>query len=64
MIESVAGIRIFHDYLRERSPSEERLETIIELEKRYCQVEPHWRLGRYLHYIIRHADSAGPEETF
>lgn len=64
VIESVAGIRIFHDYLRERAPSEERLETIIELEKRYCQVEPHWRLGRYLHYMIRHADSAGPEETF
>ncbi|WP_110657745.1 methyltransferase domain-containing protein [Salinicola halimionae] len=55
VIESVAGIRIFHDYLRERSPSEAQLATIIELEKRYCQVEPHWRLGRYLHYLIRPA---------
>jgi len=64
VIESVAGIRIFHDYLRERSPSEAQLATIIELEKRYCQIEPHWRLGRYLHYVIRHANSASPEETF
>ncbi|MDH4572519.1 methyltransferase domain-containing protein [Salinicola acroporae] len=62
VIESVAGIRIFHDYLRERSPSEAQLETIIELEKRYCRVEPHWRLGRYLHYLIRRADGTDPEE--
>jgi len=56
VIESVAGVRIFHDYLRERSPSAAQLETIIELEKRYCQTDPHWRLGRYLHYLIRPAD--------
>ncbi|MAM59071.1 MAG: SAM-dependent methyltransferase [Salinicola sp.] len=63
VIESVAGIRIFHDYLRERSPSEAQLATIIELEKRYCRVEPHWRLGRYLHYLIRRADGTPLEET-
>ncbi|WP_110643517.1 methyltransferase domain-containing protein [Salinicola sp. CPA57] len=53
VIESVSGVRIFHDYLRERSPTESQLETIIELEKRHCQNDPHWRLGRYLHYLIR-----------
>ncbi|GHB34741.1 methyltransferase domain-containing protein [Salinicola rhizosphaerae] len=53
VIESVTGVRIFHDYLRERAPDEAALAKVIALEKRYCQVEPHWRLGRYLHYLIR-----------
>lgn len=52
-IEQVAGVRVFHDYLREKDISGERLAKLLELEKRYCQVEPHWRLGRYLHYLIR-----------
>lgn len=51
-IESVTGVRIFHDYLAERHPAPEQLEKIIELERRYCQQEPHWRLGRYLHYTL------------
>lgn len=63
VIESVSGVRIFHDYLRERTPSEAQLETIIELEKRHCRTDPHWRLGRYLHYLIRPEadDSIRPE---
>lgn len=56
VIESVTGVRIFHDYLRERAPDEIALAKVIALEKRYCQVEPHWRLGRYLHYLIRPED--------
>ncbi|WP_110678910.1 methyltransferase domain-containing protein [Salinicola sp. RZ23] len=57
-IERVAGVRIFHDYLREREPSEADLAKLIALERRYCETEPHWRLGRYLHYLIRPAGSA------
>ncbi len=53
VIEQVSGVRVFHDYLGERGIGGERLETLIALEKRYCQSEPYWRLGRYLHYRIR-----------
>lgn len=53
VIEHVAGIRIFHDYLREREPDGETLARLFELERRYCDSDPHWRLGRYLLYSVR-----------
>lgn len=52
VVEHVAGIRIFHDYLREREPDGETLARLLELERRYCDVDPHWRLGRYLLYSV------------
>ncbi|MHB0774586.1 methyltransferase domain-containing protein [Halomonas sp. WWR20] len=51
-IEHVAGIRVFHDYLREREPDAATLKQLFELERRYCDTEPYWRLGRYLLYSI------------
>lgn len=56
VIEQVSGVRIFHDYLRDRALSDAQFERLVELEKRYCRIDPHWRLGRYLHYLIRAAD--------
>lgn len=53
IVEHVAGIRVFHDYLRERDPDETALARLFELERRYCDVDPHWRLGRYLLYSVR-----------
>ncbi|KXS38653.1 methyltransferase domain-containing protein [Modicisalibacter tunisiensis] len=52
VVEHVAGIRVFHDYLREREPDATTLAQLLELEHRYCDVEPHWRLGRYLLYSV------------
>ncbi|WP_224419815.1 MULTISPECIES: methyltransferase domain-containing protein [Modicisalibacter] len=57
VVEHVAGIRIFHDYLRHPEPDETELARLIELERRYCDVEPHWRLGRYLLYHVRKPES-------
>lgn len=51
-VHRVTGIRIFHDYLRERHPDEETLTQLFELEQRYAETEPFWRLGRYLHYSV------------
>ena len=51
-IRSVAGIRIFHDYLRHPPASDAEWQRLVELERRYCQAEPHWRLGRYLLYTL------------
>lgn len=62
-IESVTGVRIFHDYLRDRHPDEAQLAKVIELERRYCQVDPHWRLGRYLHYTVRRGGAGRTTET-
>ncbi|QOR39660.1 methyltransferase domain-containing protein [Billgrantia diversa] len=51
-IHSVAGIRIFHDYLRQPPANEDDWQRLVALERRYCQAEPHWRLGRYLLYTL------------
>jgi S-adenosylmethionine-dependent methyltransferase len=52
-VVSVAGVRVFTDYLREKTPSEEDLEKLLTLEWRYCHQEPYWRMGRYIHVIAR-----------
>lgn len=43
------GVRVFHDYLREKSKQHERYEQLLALETRYCREEPWISLGRYIH---------------
>ncbi|SFC38989.1 S-adenosylmethionine-dependent methyltransferase [Marinospirillum celere] len=47
-IISKTGVRVFNDYLRLQLPPEAQPERLLQLEKKYCQKEPYWRLGRYL----------------
>lgn len=51
-IQARAGVRVFHDYLKTRELAPEALDKLVELERRYCDAEPHWRLGRYLLYTL------------
>ena len=51
-ITSVAGIRVFQDYLRKPPATPAENETLLALEKQYCRQDPHWRLGRYLLYTL------------
>ena len=51
-IETVAGIRVFQDYLRHPPASPAENATLLALEKQYCRQDPHWRLGRYLLYTL------------
>lgn len=46
------GVRVFNDYLRLQLPPEATQTRLLQLERRYCQQEPWWRLGRY---ILLHA---------
>ncbi|MGM0983651.1 MAG: methyltransferase domain-containing protein [Pseudomonadota bacterium] len=63
-IREVAGIRVFADYLRQPSQSADDRERLLALEQRYCRIDPHWRLGRYLLYTlerpIRFSEEAAP----
>ena len=52
-IVSKAGIRCFHDYLRDKRQQEENYEELLAMEKRYCQEEPYVWLGKYFHLVIR-----------
>ncbi|WP_249976472.1 methyltransferase domain-containing protein [Vreelandella olivaria] len=52
IMESVAGIRIFQDYLRQPPAKDIDQAALLALEKQYCRQDPHWRLGRYLLYTF------------
>ncbi|TDA95774.1 methyltransferase domain-containing protein [Halomonas marinisediminis] len=56
-VREVAGIRVFHDYLRSPPQTDDDRERLLELEWRYCRVDPHWRLGRYLLYTLVRRDT-------
>ena len=62
-IRATAGIRVFHDYLRQPPASEEEWQRLVALEQRYCQAEPHWRLGRYLLYTLVKETTPSTEEN-
>ncbi len=52
-IENKAGVRVFHDYMRDKHKQTERFEEILALEKRFCRQEPFLSLGRYIHVTAR-----------
>ncbi|UYG06772.1 methyltransferase domain-containing protein [Halomonas sp. M4R1S46] len=51
-VSQVAGVRVFHDYLRAPPETAADRQALLELEWRYSRVDPHWRLGRYLLYTL------------
>lgn len=59
-MRATAGVRVFHDYLRQPPQDEVGRETLLELEWRYCRAEPHWRLGRYLLYTLIRPEESSP----
>ncbi|KAA0012605.1 methyltransferase domain-containing protein [Billgrantia pellis] len=59
-LQAVAGVRVFHDYLRQPPTSEVDWQRLVALEQRYCRSEPHWRLGRYLLYTFVAGDGHVP----
>jgi len=53
VIEQRAGIRVFHDYMRDKEKQIERFEEVLAMEQRYCRQEPFLSLGRYIHVTAR-----------
>lgn len=48
-ITGKTGVRVFHDYLREKRKQRDNFAALLELETRYCRQEPYISLGRYIH---------------
>lgn len=48
-ITGKTGVRVFHDYLREKHQQRDCFDALLELETRYCRQEPYISLGRYIH---------------
>ena len=42
------GIRLFHDYLTNKSKAETHFKQLLEIEKQFCQTEPYLSLARYI----------------
>lgn len=47
------GVRVFHDYLRDKQKSRDSFAQLLELETRYCRQEPYRSFGRYIHVTAR-----------
>lgn len=47
-ITATTGVRVFNDYLRLKLPPEATQARLVEIERRFCQQEPWWRMGRYI----------------
>ncbi|HFZ8995255.1 TPA: tRNA uridine 5-oxyacetic acid(34) methyltransferase CmoM [Citrobacter freundii] len=64
-IVSKTGVRVFHDYLREKHQQRDCYDMLLALETRYCREEPWISLGRYIHVtaIKRLADQARAAEA-
>jgi len=48
-ITGKTGVRVFHDYLRDKQHQRDCFDMLVELETRYCRQEPYISLGRYIH---------------
>ncbi|HDG1710316.1 TPA: tRNA uridine 5-oxyacetic acid(34) methyltransferase CmoM [Kluyvera ascorbata] len=48
-IDEKTGVRVFHDYLRDKQMQKNSFDILLELETRYCRQEPYISLGRYIH---------------
>jgi S-adenosylmethionine-dependent methyltransferase len=46
------GVRVLHDYLKEREITEQKFDQLLAMEKQYCQQEPYASLGRYIHFSV------------
>lgn len=48
-----SGVRIFNDYMQNKERAKTHFELLLELEKRYCRLEPYLSLARYIHVLCR-----------
>lgn len=47
------GVRVIHDYLKERAHCEDKFALLLAMEKQYCHQEPYASLGRYTHLTVK-----------
>ena len=50
-IRGKTGVRVFHDYLKNKQQQTEAFADLLALEQRYCRQEPFVSLGRYIHVM-------------
>ena len=58
-ITGKTGVRVFHDYLRDKHKQRDGFDDLLTLETRYCRQEPFISLGRYIHVTAFKPQSQG-----
>lgn len=48
-----SGIRVFHDYVLSKEDREREPEALLQKELQYSQIEPFWKLARYIHFLFQ-----------
>ncbi len=48
-----AGLRCFHDYLRDKSQQQSEFESLLKMERKYATQHPFMWLGKYFHIIAQ-----------
>ncbi|GFD68430.1 tRNA 5-carboxymethoxyuridine methyltransferase [Alteromonas sp. KUL156] len=48
-----AGIRCFHDYMRDTSHQSSKFDDLLALERQYHKTEPYMWLGKYFHLMLK-----------
>ncbi len=56
-ITGKTGVRVFHDYLREKQRQRDDYDQLLALETRYCRQEPWISLGRYIHVTAHNPEN-------
>jgi S-adenosylmethionine-dependent methyltransferase len=51
-VRDKAGIRCFHDYMRDISHQSSKYNELLSLERQYCRQEPYMWLGKYFHLLL------------
>mgnify|MGYP000005757426 FL=1 len=52
-VVSQSGIRVFHDYSPLKRGGHTNPEAVLDKELEFSQQEPFWRMGRYLHLLLK-----------
>lgn len=52
-IVATAGVRCFHDYLKDREKQQQQFQQLQQLELTYCEDETYKWLGKYFHILFR-----------
>ena len=47
------GVRVIHDYMRNRQDQSEKFDDLLAMEQQYCRQEPFVGLGRYIHVMAQ-----------
>lgn len=53
LITQKTGIRVFHDYLKDKDLQQRSFNQILTLEQRYCREEPYIQYARYIHVVAK-----------